>query len=65
MGQDLWTLDQAAAEVGVSPATLHTWHARGYLNYAGKRGKSALVHLEDVFAAEAARKREHRRKRRA
>lgn len=54
--EDLWTLADAAAVVGVPESVLHTWHKRGYLEYAGRRGRRALVRLEDVFAAERARR---------
>lgn len=62
MPDELFTVEEAAAEVDMEPATLYTWVRRGYLSYAGKRGRNKLVRLRDVFEAEASRKDKHRRK---
>ncbi|GAT68887.1 helix-turn-helix domain protein [Planomonospora sphaerica] len=62
MNDELWTAEEAAAEVGVKPGTIHAWVHRGYLTPQRKRGGAHLFRLEDVFAAEAGRKRKHRRK---
>ncbi|MEV7969017.1 helix-turn-helix domain-containing protein [Sphaerisporangium sp. NPDC088356] len=60
--EELFTAEEAAEEVGMSPATIHTWTARGFLTPAGKRGRFNVYRLADVFAAERGRKRKHRRK---
>ncbi|MGI5493867.1 helix-turn-helix domain-containing protein [Microtetraspora malaysiensis] len=59
---DLFTAEEAAAEVGVEAATIYTWKARGFIEPAGKRGRYLLYRLSDVFACEASRQRKHRRK---
>lgn len=58
---DLFTAAEAADEVGVSVNTIYSWVRRGYLEHAGRRGHLKLFRLADVFAAEAARQRAHRR----
>ncbi|GGS87574.1 hypothetical protein GCM10010156_52590 [Planobispora rosea] len=62
MTQDLWTAEEAAAEVGVEVATIYNWVRRGYLTHAGTRGRRKLFRLADVFACEKNRKRKHRRR---
>jgi DNA-binding transcriptional MerR regulator len=58
---DLWTAEEAAAEVGIEVQTIYTWTARGYLTPAGKRGRFNLYRLDDVFKAEATRQHKHRK----
>lgn len=53
---DLWTVEDAAALLGVPPSRLHTWHNRGYLPYVGQRGRRKLVRLADVYRAERERR---------
>jgi len=60
--EDLFTAEEAAAEVGIDASTIYTWVRRGYLGYAGRRGRNKLVRLSDVFRAESDRKAKHRRK---
>ncbi|MFF2504165.1 helix-turn-helix domain-containing protein [Streptomyces sp. NPDC058067] len=50
----LITGDLAAAETGVTPATIRKWVQRGHLASAGQQGRALLYRLEDVFAAERA-----------
>jgi excisionase family DNA binding protein len=58
----LVTAEEAAEEVGVKPATIYSWVNRGHLEHAEQRGHLKLFRLADVFAAEATRRRQHRRK---
>lgn len=58
----LYTAEEAAAEVGVTPQTIYTWTARKYLKPASKRGRFNLYLLADVFACEATRKHKHRKR---
>ncbi|WDM15012.1 hypothetical protein J3S85_27980 [Streptomyces lavenduligriseus] len=44
----------AAAEAGVSAATVRKWVQLGRLTAAGRQGRAHLFRLEDVFAAERA-----------
>ncbi len=60
--EELFTAEEAAAQVGVRPATIYTWTARGFLRPVGKRGRFNLFRLSDVFACEATRKHKHRRR---
>lgn len=59
--EELYTAEEVAAQVGVKPATIYTWTARGFLRPVGKRGRYNLYRLADVFICEATRKRKHRR----
>ncbi|MGW2746962.1 helix-turn-helix domain-containing protein [Streptomyces sp. NPDC001450] len=54
MNTPLITAELAAAEAGVSPATIRKWVQRGHLRPAGTQGRRQLYRLEDVFAAERA-----------
>ncbi|MEU2790613.1 MULTISPECIES: helix-turn-helix domain-containing protein [unclassified Streptomyces] len=47
----------AAAEVGVSAATIRKWVQQGHLAAVGRQGRALLFRLEDVFAAERATRR--------
>lgn len=58
---DLYTAAEAAEEVGVAVNTIYSWVRRGHLAHAGHRGHLKLFRLADVFAAESARQRTHRR----
>lgn len=58
----LWTAAEAAAEVGVDRDTIYTWVRRGVLKHAGRRGRTKLFRLDDVFQCEATRQHKHRRK---
>ncbi|MFC7380879.1 helix-turn-helix domain-containing protein [Sphaerisporangium rhizosphaerae] len=60
-GGELFTAEEAAAEVGVETATIYNWVRRGYLNSAEKRGRYKLFRLGDVFACESSRSRAHRK----
>ena len=62
MTEQLWTAEEAAAEVGVEVATIYVWTHRGFLTPAGKRGRLNLYRLDDVFTCEKTRKRKHRRR---
>lgn len=63
MGGDvLLTVDELAAELGVSPGTIYVWRARKFLEPAGKRGRFHLYSLAAGFACERERKRQHRRR---
>lgn len=62
MTEDLWTAEEAAAEVGVAKQTIYVWVARGYLTHAGKRGKYKLFKLSDVLEAEKSRSHQHRKR---
>ncbi|MGW7613752.1 helix-turn-helix domain-containing protein [Streptomyces sp. NPDC054766] len=46
------TSELAAAEAGVTSATIRKWVQRGHLRPAGAQGRRRLYRLEDVFAAE-------------
>lgn len=59
-GEDLFTAEEAADQVGVKRQTIYTWVNRGYLKPAGQRGRHKLFRLEDVFRAEATRDRRKR-----
>lgn len=59
---ELFTAEEAAREVGVKPGAIYTWVSRGYLKPRGRRGRYKTFALDDVFAAEAARLRKHRKK---
>ncbi|MEV8037001.1 MerR family transcriptional regulator [Streptomyces sp. NPDC086182] len=48
------TSELAAAEAGVTSATIRKWVQRGHLRPAGTQGRRQLYRLEDVFAAERA-----------
>lgn len=64
MAEPLFTAEEAAREVGMDRDTIYTWVRRGYLRPVPgrKRGRYKLFRLDDVFACEAARQHEHRRK---
>lgn len=62
MGKSLWTAAEAAAEVGVEQDTIYTWVRRGFLKHQETRGRLKLFDLDEVFACEARRKHQHRRK---
>ncbi|KOX05213.1 hypothetical protein [Streptomyces sp. NRRL B-3648] len=53
-GPTLVTGPAAAAEAGVTAATVRKWVQLGRLTAAGKQGRAHLFRLEDVFAAERA-----------
>jgi len=55
------TAREAAAFLGVAPNTIYTWKHRGALKPVNERGRPRY-RLRDVLAAEASRKRKHRRK---
>ncbi|MFF3412800.1 helix-turn-helix domain-containing protein [Streptomyces sp. NPDC002742] len=48
------TSELAAAEAGVTSATIRKWVQRGHLRPVGAQGRRQLYRLEDVFAAERA-----------
>lgn len=56
MTADLYTADEAADEVGVAVNTIYSWVQRKYLTHAGKRGRSKLFRLSDVFECEKTRR---------
>ncbi|MFD7897484.1 helix-turn-helix domain-containing protein [Streptomyces sp. NPDC059568] len=58
----LITVELAADEAGVSPATIRKWVQRGHLRPAGTQGRRRLYRLEDVFAAERTTHRAHGRR---
>ncbi|WP_214322071.1 helix-turn-helix domain-containing protein [Nonomuraea sediminis] len=58
----LFTAEEAAAEVGVEVQTIYTWTGRGALTPAGKRGRNNLYRLSDVFACERTRQHKHRKR---
>ncbi|GII89641.1 hypothetical protein Ssi03_76310 [Sphaerisporangium siamense] len=60
--EDLFTTAEAAAEVGFSIAAIDNWVRRGYLAPAGRRGRSNVYRLSDVFEVEKQRKHKHRRR---
>lgn len=47
------TTDRAATEVGVKPATVRQWAARGLLKPLGRVAGRPVYDLDDVFRAEA------------
>lgn len=55
------TAREAAAFLNVAPNTIYTWKHRGALKPVNERGRPRY-RLRDVLAAEASRKRKHRRK---
>ncbi|MFG2721600.1 hypothetical protein ACGFW5_25410 [Streptomyces sp. NPDC048416] len=55
----LITTAMAADEVAVAPDTIRKWVQLGHIAPAGRRGRSHLFHLADVFAAERATRRAH------
>ncbi|MFI6299560.1 helix-turn-helix domain-containing protein [Nonomuraea sp. NPDC050790] len=61
---DLYTAEEAAAEVGVERQTIYVWVSRGVLKPVPgvKRRRSNLFRLEDVFTAEKNRDHKHRRR---
>ncbi|WP_329426859.1 helix-turn-helix domain-containing protein [Streptosporangium sp. NBC_01495] len=59
--EEMWTAEEAAAEVGMATTTIYTWTARGFLKPAGKRGRFNLYRLADVFEVEKNRAYQHRR----
>lgn len=62
MSGDLWTTEEVAAQVGVTPAAIRIWTMRGYLSPVAKRGKANLYRLSTVLAVEAQRPDKFRRK---
>lgn len=56
-GSPLLTAALAAAEVGVTPATIRKWVQLEHLRPAGRQGRALLYRIEDVFAAERATRR--------
>lgn len=56
MTADLYTAAEAADEVGVSVSTVYSWVRRKHLAHAGKRGRSKLFRLSDVFECEKTRR---------
>ncbi|MEU2513090.1 hypothetical protein [Streptomyces syringium] len=61
----LVTTAMAAEEAAVVPDTIRKWVQLKHLTPAGRRGRSHLFRLEDVFAAERATRRTHERRARA
>lgn len=61
---ELYTVDEAAAETGFSRWAVYNWVRRGVLRPVpgAKRGRSTLFRLEDVFNAEKTR--DHKRRKR-
>ncbi|MFE9410226.1 hypothetical protein ACFYN0_15730 [Streptomyces sp. NPDC006704] len=55
----LITTAMAADQVAVAPDTIRKWVQLGHIAPAGRRGRSHLFHLADVFAAERATRRAH------
>ena len=55
------TATEAAAEVGVTRATIDTWVHRGYLTAIDPTARPRRYWASDVFATEAARKHNLRR----
>ena len=53
---ELWTIREVSEITGISEDRLHQWHRRGYLPYAGKKGRASLVRLDDVFRVERERR---------
>ena len=60
--EELFTAEEAAAEVGMKPQTIYVWVSRGHLCPAGTRGRYKLFRLADVFRAEATRDRKRRKR---
>jgi predicted site-specific integrase-resolvase len=58
----LVTAAEAAALVGLTRDAIYNWVRRGVLHVADHRGREKLFAAAEVFACEAARKHEHRRK---
>ncbi|MEV0260892.1 hypothetical protein AB0I49_06030 [Streptomyces sp. NPDC050617] len=58
----LVTTAMAAEEAAVVPDTIRKWVQLKHLAPAGRRGRSHLFRLEDVFAAERATRRAHERR---
>lgn len=52
MSETLYTTNQVAEELGVTPATVNVWVSRGYLTPVGKKGRQNTFRLADVFEAE-------------
>lgn len=61
-GDVLLTVDELAAELGISPGTIYVWRARGFIEPATKRGRFHLYSLADGFRCERERLRKHRRR---
>ncbi|MFG3284680.1 hypothetical protein [Streptomyces sp. NPDC048111] len=58
-GTALITTAMAAEEAAVAPDTIRKWVQLGHIAPAGRRGRSNLFRLADVFAAERATRRPH------
>lgn len=61
----LVTTAMAAEEAAVVPDTIRKWVQLKHLTPAGRRGRTHLFRLEDVFAAERATRRAHEHRARA